>query len=86
MTKAGWQWFLPLSTLLFPGESNATVDGWKRGTQLVTVMFGGFPCFVLYQISVIQRSNGARDGEDFILCGKTHWSYQIMCEGSWEHI
>lgn len=52
----GWQWSLPLSSLLFPGESNATADGWglekkdPAGNCDILVGFHAFFC-IKYQLS-----------------------------------
>ena len=52
----GWDQSLPLASLLFPGESNATADGWgpgKRHPAGNPDVFGGLLCVVLDQISII---------------------------------
>lgn len=62
----GWDQSLPLASLLFPGESNATADAWGLGNRDPAGnpdVFGGLLCVVLDQILLIQI-NGGREGEE----------------------
>lgn len=52
----GWDQSLPCASFLFPGESNATADGWgpgKRDPAGHPDVSGGLLCVVLDQISII---------------------------------
>jgi len=57
----GWAQSLSLASLLFPGESNATADGWRLGKRYPagnTDVFGQLLCIILNQILIIQINEG----------------------------